>query len=113
MTEIAHRERFFKYSSVSTAIKILETSSVRYSSPLIFNDPFDIQSGLHLPFDTGSFPERVLQRIRDLVTSSTRPVVDEGDEWGKAIILMWENRNKREMPEFFLRPMLARLPRYP
>jgi hypothetical protein len=100
------RERFFKYVSASTAIKVLERSAVRYSSPLIFNDPFDIQSGLHFPFDIGSFPQRVIQRIRDIVTASTRPEVDEEDDWGKAIILMWENKGKREMPEFFLRRLV-------
>jgi hypothetical protein len=88
MAQAPHREVFFKYSSASTAIKILERSAVRYSSPLIFNDPFDIQSGLHLPFDTEEFPEKVLQRIRELVASPTRPEVNEEDEWGKAITLI-------------------------
>lgn len=103
------RERFFKYLSAPTAIKVLERSAVRYSSPLIFNDPFDIQSGLHFGFDLEGFPERVLQRIREMVVADSRPQVDEQDDWGKAIIIAWENRAKRDLPEFFLRPLLESL----
>jgi len=110
MTKTPQRDLFFKYASASTAIKILEGSTVRYSSPVIFNDPFDIQSGLHFQFDTGSFPEKALRRTKDLVESSTRPVVDEEEDWGQSIILMWENRGKREIPEYFSRAVLDAWP---
>lgn len=36
------RESFFKYMNLSTAFKVLDSSSLRWSSPLIFNDPFDV-----------------------------------------------------------------------
>src|SRR5947209_3099155 len=104
-----HKDRFFKYVSASTAIKILERSTVRYSSPLIFNDPFDVQSGLHFPFDITALHEKALGRIRSLATAETRPEVDETDDWGKSIIVMWENRHKKGIPESFLRSMLAPL----
>lgn len=40
------RSRFYKYVSAETAKIVLETKQVRYSSPLVFNDPFDVQTGL-------------------------------------------------------------------
>lgn len=109
MNRIHNRDRFFKYVSVSTALAVLERSAVRYSSPLIFNDPFDIQSGLHFPFDIDVLHEKVMQRMKELVTADQRPQVDEEDDWGKAIIIAWENRARRDLPEFFLRPLLQDL----
>jgi hypothetical protein len=109
MEKVHDKERFFKYVSPSTALKILERSAVRYSSPLIFNDPFDIQSGLHFPFDINTLPERVLQRVTEIVNSESRPRVDEDDDFGKALILAWKNRGKRELPEFLLRSFLVSL----
>ena len=42
---------FFKYAKADAALSILRTATIRYSSPLIFNDPFDNLSGLHFDFD--------------------------------------------------------------
>ena len=109
MEKIHDKERFFKYVSPSTALKILERSAVRYSSPLIFNDPFDIQSGLHFPFDINTLPEKVSQRVKEIVNSASRPRVDEDDDFGKALILAWKNRGKHELPEFLLRAFLVSL----
>lgn len=95
MNRTHDRDRFFKYVSVSTALTVLKRSAVRYSSPLIFNDPFDIQSGLHFPFDIDVLHDKALQRMNELVTADQRLRVDEEDDWGKAIIIAWENRAKR------------------
>ena len=92
------KERFFKYTSASTALKILETSAVRYNSPLLFNDPFDVQSGLHFEFEIESLPEKVFQRIEELVASDTRPVPQEGSLLGEAITIMWENKSPHGFP---------------
>lgn len=43
--------RLFKYVTSSTARIILETGKCRWSSPFVFNDPFDVQFDLHLEFD--------------------------------------------------------------
>jgi Protein of unknown function (DUF2971) len=105
----AGKERFFKYTSATTAVKILETAAVRYSSPLLFNDPFDIQSGLHFPFDTNALPEKILGRMKELIGSDSRPPVNEEDPWGEAILLAWKLKGKVELPESFLRPFLESL----
>ncbi|EMJ8525293.1 DUF2971 domain-containing protein [Klebsiella aerogenes] len=36
------RSTFFKYMSLNTANIVLDTCSLRWSSPIIFNDPFDV-----------------------------------------------------------------------
>ena len=47
-----HDRRFFyKYVSATIAKTILETRKLRWSSPLCFNDPFDISPELWLNFD--------------------------------------------------------------
>ena len=42
---------FFKYVNVDAAKIILESGKLRWSSPLMFNDPFDVQFDLHVEFD--------------------------------------------------------------
>ena len=93
------KESFFKYTTASTAIKILESSTVRYSSPLMFNDPFDVQSGLHFSFDIESLPEKILQRFEDLIASDTKPTFPEDNPWGQAVSLMWEKKATHGFPK--------------
>ncbi|OGA31307.1 MAG: hypothetical protein A3G80_11540 [Betaproteobacteria bacterium RIFCSPLOWO2_12_FULL_62_13b] len=99
-------KRFFKYTSASTALKILEASTVRYSSPLLFNDPFDVQSGLHFDFDIQSLPDKILERIEHFVASDTKPTLPQDDPWGHAVALMWEKKATHGFPRERVRTML-------
>jgi hypothetical protein len=45
------RESFFKYTTRSTAHAILDSGSLRWSSPSSFNDPFDMQFDLYVDLD--------------------------------------------------------------
>ena len=36
------RQYFYKYVSAKTAQAILTTRTLRWSSPILFNDPFDV-----------------------------------------------------------------------
>ena len=40
--------RLYKYVTVNTAKIVLETGKLRWSSPFMFNDPFDVQFDLHV-----------------------------------------------------------------
>ena len=40
---------FYKCMTAATAKNVLFTSKFRNSSPLLFNDPFDNQAGMHTP----------------------------------------------------------------
>jgi hypothetical protein len=93
------RDRFFKYASGFTAVKILESAAGRYSSPLLFNDPFDVQSGLHFDFDIESLPEKILTRIEALVAQDVKPDLSPDDPWGKAVGLIWEKKSTHGFPK--------------
>lgn len=81
------KQSFYKYASPEATLAILKAQSVRYSSPLLFNDPFDVQSGLHFDFDLSLLHERVLDKIQELAESSDPPKVDENDPWGKIVLM--------------------------
>ena len=87
-----NKERFFKYTTAETLVTILETSTVRYSSPLLFNDPFDAQTGLHFDFDIQLFPGKVLSHIKSLVSLHQKPNFPASSPWGEAIQFLWEKR---------------------
>ncbi|MBW8311440.1 MAG: DUF2971 domain-containing protein [Rhizobium sp.] len=65
---------FYKYVAPQTALAILQNQSVRFSSPLLFNDPFDHQTCLHLDFDLQQFPAKLLDRIEHLVRNPQIPI---------------------------------------
>lgn len=77
---------FFKYVSPETASAILRNKTFRYSSPLKFNDPFDVQSGLHIPFDLSNLHDKILDRIHQLAASPSEPTVDKGDVYGQIVL---------------------------
>jgi hypothetical protein len=80
------RRAFYKYATPATTLAVLKSRTVRYSSPLAFNDPFDIQSGLHFEFDLNSLHSKVLDRIQELASGPEEPPVDSGDVWGKIVL---------------------------
>jgi hypothetical protein len=81
-----------------TACIVAESRTVQYSSPLTFNDPFDVQAGLHFSFDIDSLPGKVLRRLEDLAMSPLPPTVDTEDVWGKLVLLVREHYPSRGIP---------------
>ncbi|MES2536728.1 MAG: DUF2971 domain-containing protein [Pseudomonadota bacterium] len=77
---------FYKFASADTTLAILRSRSIRYSSPLLFNDPFDVQSGLHFDFDIATLQDKVLDRIGELAAAPEAPPVDSEDGWGKVVL---------------------------
>jgi hypothetical protein len=89
---------FYKYVSPDTALAILRSQSVRYSSPLSFNDPFDIQSGLHFDFDLSTLHGKVLDRLNELASAPDEPPVDHEDVWGKVVLAARKHYPKHGFP---------------
>lgn len=77
---------FFKYTSPDAAREILSTQTVRYSSPLTFNDPFDIQSGLHFDFDVESLPGKIIETLNQVAAAVEAPQIDPNDVWGQLVL---------------------------
>jgi hypothetical protein len=82
------KRSFFKYAPPDTILAILRNQTIRYSSPLSFNDPFDFQSGLHFEFDLDSLHGKVLDRLFELAVAPNEPDVDKADPWGKLVLLI-------------------------
>lgn len=59
------RRFFYKYMKPEVAKTVLATRKLRWSSPLLFNDPFDITQELRLNFDD----EQIFAAIKDRVVS--------------------------------------------
>jgi hypothetical protein len=53
------RQSFFKYMSVATATIVLKNRTLRWSSPVLFNDPFDVPRELSF----GLTPEGIVQAL--------------------------------------------------
>ena len=101
------RRSFFKYAPPETAIAVLKNRTIRYSSPLRFNDPFDVQSGLHFNFDLETFQEKVLDRITEYATAAKAPAVDTDDPWGRLVLLCRDHHSKNGLPNDRWRERLA------
>lgn len=80
------KRAFYKYVSPETAVAILGSRTVRFSSPLLFNDPFDIQSGLHFDFDVSTLHAKVLDRLGAMAAAPDEPAVDSNDVWGRVVL---------------------------
>jgi hypothetical protein len=89
------RRPFFKYASPAATLAILETGKVRYSTPLRFNDPFDVQAGLHFDFDLHTLHNKVIDRLEVLASAPAAPPVDPDDVWGQLVL-----EARKHFPEF-------------
>ena len=99
--------RFFKYACRSTAKIVLETGKLRWSTPELFNDPYDLQFDLHIDASReavrargvekawnawygesytphpGNPLGRVIQALRDVFPKLSRAEFEQ--EWGPAM----------------------------
>ena len=60
---------FFKFSTVSTALKVIEGQSFRWSSPTAFNDPFDHQAGFVLNQNPQRFAKELSSSMERMIYS--------------------------------------------
>lgn len=84
MTEFPKPEKIYKYVSLATAIRILDTSSLKFAKPSTFNDPFDCDVNLlDFNFD-GEVTPMVLNEIETLrVMYSGKLDAKSKDFWEK------------------------------
>lgn len=70
--------RFFKFASLDTALRVIESTSFRWSSPAKFNDPFDHQAGFTLNIHSSDFARLFTESFERLVFSDCE-IPDQSD----------------------------------
>ncbi len=85
-----NRDSFFKYMSASTAAVVLERRTLRWSSPLLFNDPFDVPRELSL----GIRPEDVVRALASRVSNLIEQPPEETSRLEPKIRLIVETARK-------------------
>lgn len=61
------KDHFYKFMSCDTAKIVLETSSLRWSKPSQFNDPFDHQVSFQFPYSKEEFSSALATKLEQLV----------------------------------------------
>lgn len=72
------RNEFYKFATVETAKVVIERRSLRWRTPLQFNDPFDTQTRLTAAVDPDEFADRFVSRVAELAFSAPRPAYFDG-----------------------------------
>ena len=79
-----------------TALAVFKHKTFRYSSPLLFNDPFDIQSGLHFEFNIKDIYLKILDRLEELAKKDRLPNLDWDDP--RAHKAVWDSYPSHGFP---------------
>jgi hypothetical protein len=67
------RQFFYKYTTAAIAKTMLVNRTLRLSSPLLFNDPFDVSRVLRLPFNANEMSIRLSAELASLIRDRTPP----------------------------------------
>jgi len=70
------RTGFFKYMSAGTARIVLTNRTLRWSSPLLFNDPFDVPRELLFGVTTAEITKALMCRVAALIESPPEDTSD-------------------------------------
>ena len=68
---------FFKYASRQSALRVIESRSFRWSSPVNFNDPFDHQVGFVMDIDPDRFVALMTNSLERIVFDDVIPSVNQ------------------------------------
>ena len=99
-----HNEKhFYKYVSSETARIILNTRKFRYSSPLLFNDPFDVQTELKFNFDINNFHNEIVDEMIRLASLDEIIPFEEDTDLKKVIVLLKKHIQKEGKVNAFMK----------
>lgn len=89
------RDHFYKFHTLATARIIIERLSLRWSSPLHFNDPFDTQTALVADIDPKAFADRMVFHQEQLLYGEEIPAFcDPNETLHAAALLLRQHREK-------------------
>lgn len=67
------KSHFYKYLSTNAVKAVLTNKSVKWSSPILFNDPFDMPTKFDFDFSGAELAEALLEEQVRLVFSDEEP----------------------------------------
>src|SRR2546427_1031319 len=100
MPKTHDREFFCKYVTSRTACRILSNFEVRWSSPLLFNDPFDTQFDFNFGFEPDEIREPFLEEIKAMVFSQEELKCEDTVPLCLMITLLRQVRHKLTPTDF-------------
>ncbi len=104
MFKPTHNKKFFcKYVTAEIAIKILCELKVKYSAPLLFNDPFDTQQDFNP--DDDEILEITCDRIKNLIYQNDEPNYTEMDYILATKLKIMRSNRENLKPEEWLEAM--------
>lgn len=71
---IHNRKYFYKYVTAETALLILQNRKLKYSSPILFNDPFDTQTRVSLDCEESEFMKAFIDELYRLAHDEREPI---------------------------------------
>lgn len=84
---IHDRPHFFKFATHQTALKIIESKSLKWSSPIAYNDPFDHQAGFVLDLEEKSFAHLLTDSMLRIIFTDTPVNVGASKLFTKLLLL--------------------------
>ncbi len=98
--------QLYKFTSLNTAMRVIESQAFRWTSPVKFNDPFDHQAGFGVDLDPIAFAREFTESFERIVFSDrVPPLVGESDSAFAARVLQLRNIRHRLPRESLLSRM--------
>lgn len=88
------RDCFYKYASAATALRVIESKSFRWSSPVRFNDPFDTQIGFAWSGDLDTFTNELNESVRRVIFTDVPVTVGASELFTNMLLNMRRIRHR-------------------
>lgn len=89
-------DKLFKYCSTDAALQILESRTLRWSSPIIFGDPLELDSNAQVNFDRDALLQSTIKLASAMIFAADKP---RGDTPLINAIRRWREEERFTNPE--------------
>jgi hypothetical protein len=95
-----HPEHFFKYCTAHVGKIVLSTQTVRWNSPLNFDDPFDCYLSYGINFEGNKLRDEIVDRYVQLIYGEEEPTFLEGGPLAADFACLRSQRETKSRAEF-------------
>jgi hypothetical protein len=92
--------KFYKYLTPSSSIAALRNQTLKWSSPNLFDDPFEFPNEFHFSFSGEELAAALLDEIVSLAFGEQQPEVDPNHPFFAVLMEAWRNRRKSSKEQF-------------